>query len=171
MAERCLKSHRCIALATAAGLQNWVLANWTILCSLLLKMIYISPSNSTFYWLITKNDRGTERETLSQAWSRLLHWQTPFVTVTLTVRSLITVAPRSLYHFPTHSLLRERVFKNRTVIPADWKLPESQALLRSRRISYLLELKSHNLWYLKPETETLVTKRQSEKTDTKSSEL
>ena len=36
---------------------------------------------------------------------RLLHWQTPFVT--LTVRSLITVAPRSLYHSPTRSLKQD----------------------------------------------------------------
>ena len=38
----------------------------TILCSLPLKMMSLAPSDSKFYWLITKNDRGTERETLSQ---------------------------------------------------------------------------------------------------------
>ena len=50
---------------------------------------------------------GRKREGLSQAWSCLLHWQTPFVTATLTVRSLITVALRSLYHSPTRSLKQD----------------------------------------------------------------
>ena len=80
----------------------------TILCSLLLKMICLSlPLTASFTGWLQKMIEGPKREGLSQGWSRLLHWQTPFVTATLTVRSLITVALRSLYHSPTRSLKQD----------------------------------------------------------------
>ena len=68
MVEPCLKCHHCTAPATAVGLQNWVLANWnyTLFTPAENQDMSLAPSNSKFYWLITKNDRGTERETLSQ---------------------------------------------------------------------------------------------------------
>ena len=148
MAEPCLKSHHCTAPATAVGLQNWVLANWnyTLFTPAENQDMSLAPSNSKFYWLITKNDRGTERETLSQD------------------------SPPSLANsFCNGNTDREESDHCRSPFSLPFSHPFSKTgqwyqrtgnylslqlfLYRSRRISYLLKLKSHNLWNLKPETE------------------
>ena len=79
----------------------------TILCSLLLKIkiCLLLPLTASFTGWLQKMIEG--RKGRRSVKIRLLHWQTPFVTVTLTVRSLITVAPRSLYHSPTRSLKQD----------------------------------------------------------------